>query len=295
MDNSDHNPRQALGRGLAALIPPAPTSRATTADPSAPTATGLRNLPIETVRPNPAQPRKTFAAEALSTLAASIRSQGILQPIVVRQVGSSYEIVAGERRWRAAGQAGLQTIPALVKELSDQKAMEIALVENIQRSDLDPLEEAMAYRGLLDDYGLTQEVLAQAVGKSRVTITNSLRLLKLPQPVLNHLAAGKLTAGHARALMTVKDEPMMLRLADDAALRRTSVRDLEAKARATNRSTPANAQKALGTPAERAVEERLMRALSTKVRLKSKKGKGKFEVSFHSYAQLDEILAKIGA
>ncbi len=280
-------PRKALGRGLAALIPTAPGAAPATAS-----APGLRSLPVERIHPSKGQPRKTFAPEALAELAGSIKEQGVLQPIVVRRRGDEYELVAGERRWRAASQAGLREIPALVKELSDAEALEVALIENIQREDLDPLEEAEAFGRLIREYGLTQDQVAEAVGKSRVTVTNSLRLLKLPEAVLAMLADGRLTAGHARALMTLTSEAALVKLANDVVARGLSVRDTERLARLAQ--APAK-KKSSGkaTPAEAQVEERLQRSLGTKVRLKQRRGKGRIEIFFHSLDELDRLLDKL--
>jgi ParB family transcriptional regulator, chromosome partitioning protein len=278
---TDTTTRKALGRGLAALIP--------SAQPATPAA-GVRTLPIERVRPNREQPRKHFDDTALEELAASIREHGVLQPVIVRKSGDAYEIVAGERRWRAAQRAGLMEIPALVKELSEVDALEVALIENIQRQDLDPLEEAEAYSRLIREHGHSQEHVAQTLGKSRAAVANTLRLLKLPESVLAMLADGRLTAGHARALMTAHDDAVMERLANDAVKRAMSVRDLERAARLAKHAKKAKKTGVAKTPAEVSVEERVMRRLSTKVRLHHRKGQGRLEIHFHSFEQLDSIL-----
>jgi len=255
---------------------------------------GLRQLPIERIRANRKQPRKMFDEAKLQELAASIKERGILQPIIVRRAGDGYELVAGERRWRAAAKAGLREIPAVIKELSDSDSLQVALIENLQRDDLDPLEEATAYRNLIGEHGLTQETLAQAVGKNRATISNSLRLLKLPEPVLDMLGQARLTAGHARALMTLSDEELVLRLAQEIISQKMSVRDAEHRARAMQeiRKAPA-AKHAKATPAERQVEEKLQRALGAKVRLHHRRGKGRLEIFFNSLDELDAIIAKV--
>jgi ParB family transcriptional regulator, chromosome partitioning protein len=277
----DPGPRKVLGRGLAALIP--------SAAPTTPQSPGYRVLPIERVQPTRTQPRKTFDEAALEELAASIKKQGVLQPIVVRRRGDSYEIVAGERRWRAASRAGLHEVPAIVKELSDGDALQIALIENIQRQDLDPLEEAAAYGRLLEEYGFTQEQLAEAVGKNRATIANSLRLMKLPQIVQELLATGQLTAGHARALMTLEDESRLVKLAREVVERRLSVRETEHLARGLVKKPKAKSAVSR-SPAVANVEDRLQRSLGTKVRLAERKGKGKIEIFFHSLEELDRLL-----
>lgn len=276
----DRNPRKALGRGLAALIP--------TATPSE----GLRHLPIEQIRPNPHQPRKQFDDAALSELADSIRTSGLLQPIIVRRADDGYEIVAGERRWRAAARAGLNQIPVVIKELSDTGALQAALVENLQRQDLDPLEEAEAFARLMREHSMSQEDVAQAVGKSRAAVANSVRLLNLPDPILQMLADGRLTAGHARALMTLQNQDDMLRLAEDIARRRASVREVEAKARMINRSRH-EVTRSVQSPAVVDLQEKLTRSLGTKVRLHDRRGKGRIEIFFHSYEHLDDILNRL--
>ncbi|HET6347227.1 MAG TPA: ParB/RepB/Spo0J family partition protein, partial [Myxococcota bacterium] len=278
--------------GLAALMPSAPPAK-----PAASTgSTGYRVLPIERVHPNKTQPRKHFDETALTELVSSISTQGVLQPIVVRKSGDGYEIVAGERRWRAATRAGLHEIPAVVKEFSDMVALEVALIENLQRQDLDPLEEAEGYHRLIREHKLTHDQVAEAVGKSRSAITNALRLLKLPEPVLAMLADGRLTAGHARALMQLNDKQMIVRVADDLVGRRASVRDAETKVRQLSKSKKRGAQaeeEGGSSPAEASVEERLQRALGTKVRLRQRHGKGHIEIHFHSLDALDGLLDKL--
>jgi ParB family chromosome partitioning protein len=211
----------------------------------------------------------------------------------VRRQGEHYQIVAGERRWRAATRAGLHEIPAIVKELSDAEALQVALIENIQRQDLDALEEAEAYHRLLTDHGLTQEGVAAAVGKSRVTVTNSLRLLRLPEAALAMLADGRLTAGHARALMSISDEAALCKLANDVAARKLSVRDTERLARLVQAHAKPQTAAGRASPAERQVEDRVQRALGTKVRLRHRRGKGRIEIFFHSLDELDRVLDKI--
>jgi len=275
--------RKALGRGLAALIPqPTGAPRDVTA--------GLREVPVERIQPNRKQPRKVFNEDALDELAGSIRERGVLQPIIVRRRGDGYEIVAGERRWRAATRAGLTTIPVVVKELSDSDALQVALIENLQRRDLDPLEEAEAFRRLIKDYDLSQEVLAEAVGKSRSAIANSLRLLKLPSAVLAMLGDGRLTAGHARALMTLNSEPAIIKLADDIIERGMSVRDAERLARQLITKPKPKEKKSL---AEASVEEKLQSSLGTKVHLRNRRGKGKIEIHFHSLEHLNGLIEKL--
>ena len=289
--SSNKNSRNALGRGLSALIPTAPVA-GSDSQVKKPAESAQRTLPIERIIPNKGQPRKTFEKGPLEELAESIRQQGVLQPIIVRSQGSEYEIVAGERRWRASQIAGLKQVPVVIKDLSEEDVMKVALIENIQREDLDPIEEAQAYSGLMKGYGLTQESVAAAVGKKRATVANCLRLLKLPEPVLELLAEGAITAGHARAIMTLGDDRHMHKLAKDIVERKLSVRDAETLARKRKQATKPVKQNEQ-SHAERAVEERLMRKLSTKVRLVQRRGKGRIEIFFHSLDQLDDILGQI--
>lgn len=287
MSDADKNGgRKAMGRGLAALIPGATANLGTA--PS-----GLKTLPIERVHPNRGQPRKHFDPDALNELSESVKTRGVLQPIVVRRLGEGFEIVAGERRWRAAQQAGLHEIPAIIKDFADTDVLQVALIENVQRQDLDPLEEAEAYQRLINEHQLTQDEVAQAVGKSRVTITNALRLLRLPDSVLGMLADGRLTAGHARAIMQLEDDSAKQKLADEVVARKLSVRDAEQRARAARKPSATADAGATATPAENAVQERLQRKLGTKVRLHHKDGKGRIEIFFHSLDELDELLDKM--
>ncbi|MEL6195959.1 MAG: ParB/RepB/Spo0J family partition protein [Myxococcota bacterium] len=288
MDSNSPSGRQALGRGLAALIPG-------NSNNGQAARSGLRTIAIEQIDPNPTQPRKQFDGDQLDELAASIREHGVLQPVVVRRAGERYQLVAGERRWRATAKAGLHEIPALVKELADDAALAVALVENVQRQDLDPIEEAEAYHRLVSEHALSHEELARIVGKSRATITNALRLLQLPAPVLARLATGELTAGHARAVMTLKDPAAMERLADEIVRQRLSVRDAERRAKA-QKASEADSNVTQGdrrSAAERDLEERLQRALGTKVRLLHRNGKGRIEVVFHSLEHLEQITDQI--
>lgn len=292
----DAGNRKALGRGLAALIPPTSAPPSVVAPSMASNAAGsaLRILPIERIRPNKTQPRKVFDEQPLQELADSIRAQGILQPIIVRKVGEQYEIVAGERRWRAASRAGLQEVPVLVKEFTDSQVLQAALIENIQRQDLDPLEEAEAYNRLIRDHEFTHEKLADSMGKSRSTITNSLRLLKLSDELLAMLADGRLTAGHARALMGLENDGMMTRLAQEIVGRKMSVREAEAKARLLSAAKRKTATKKESRSAsEVSIEERLQRSLGTRVRLHHQNGKGHIEIHFDSLDALDGLLDKL--
>lgn len=286
-------PRRALGRGLSSLIPP---SAAVTS-----TGSGYRTLPIERLKPNKKQPRKHFDEGALSELTHSIRTQGILQPILVRKLGNDYEIVAGERRWRAATRAGLREVPTVVKELSDSHALQLALIENIQRSDLDPIEEAEAYYRLCNEHKLTHEELAEAVGKNRVTITNSLRLLKMPQAVLTLLMEGKLTASHVRPLMPLEDDKLMVRLAEEFAGRKVSVQQAKervAQVMAQLKKTfkgRSGASKTTAGKSEgvRHLEEQLQSYLKTKVVLDFVGTSGEIRIKCPDLTVLDDVVEKI--
>lgn len=215
------NKRPALGRGLGALLPSAPA-------PTPPTQRGLLTVDIGQVHPERQQPRRHFDQHALAELAQSIRSMGLIQPLLVRRLtDGGFSIIAGERRWRAAHDAGLSQVPVIVKEVSDVEAFEVALIENIQRQDLNPIEEADAYHRLLDEYKLTQEDVARRVGKERSTIANSLRLLRLPPPLKDQVAAGALSVGHAKVLLALPDVEEMERAAEEIVARRLSVRDAE--------------------------------------------------------------------
>jgi ParB family chromosome partitioning protein len=271
--------RPALGRGLSALIP----------DAAAP-AVDERSLDVDSdlLRPNRFQPRTAMDEAKIEELARSIRANGIIQPIVVRRVEGGYEIVAGERRWRASQRAGLLKVPVVVRDIPDERLLAVALIENIQREDLNPIEEAHAYRRLTDEYQLTQEQIADAVGKDRSSIANYLRLLKLPQDVRAHVGSGELSMGHARALLGLPDETSQLRVARDVLARGLSVRETEALVRKATAPAPIKTapDKDVHT---RAAEERLRFALGTRVRIERKRKGGKIEIDFGSEEELQRI------
>jgi len=271
--------RPALGRGLSALIPDAPVP-----------AVNERSLDVDTdlLRPNQFQPRTSMDEAKIDELARSIRVNGIIQPIVVRKVDGGYEIVAGERRWRAAQRAGLLKIPVVVRDIAEERLLAVALIENIQREDLNPIEEAHAYRRLAEDYQLTQEQIAEAVGKDRSSIANYVRLLKLPQEVRVSVGSGALSMGHARALLGLPDDSSQLRLARDVVAKHLSVRETEAlvkKATEPVRIKPA-ADKDVHT---RAAEERLRFALGTRARINRKRKGGTIEIDFGTEEELQRI------
>ncbi|HTI35922.1 MAG TPA: ParB/RepB/Spo0J family partition protein [Vicinamibacterales bacterium] len=275
--------RPALGRGLSALIPdsPAPPSHE-------------RALDVDTdlLRPNKFQPRTEMNEDRIDDLARSIKAQGIIQPIVVRPVDSGYEIVAGERRWRAAQRAGLLKVPVVVREISEDRLLAVALIENIQREDLNPIEEAHAYRRLSDEFHLTQEQIADAVGKDRSSIANTVRLLRLPHEVRANVASGALSMGHARALLAVTDEQMLLSLAREVAARSLSVRDTETLVRRTQSPEPKK-EKPPADVHTRAAEEKLRLALGTRVRIARRGKGGRVEIEFTSEDELQRIYERL--
>jgi ParB family chromosome partitioning protein len=287
--------RQALGRGLAALIPSAGEPASDAAAHAAP-ASGLRTLDIESIHPSSKQPRKHFDDARLDELAESIRSQGIIQPLVVRvREGGGFELVAGERRWRAAQRAGLHQVPAVVREVAESQAFEMALVENLQREDLNPIEEAEGYQRLVAEFGYTQESLSARVGKDRSTVANALRLLKLPPAVRSMVIEGRLNMGHARALLGLESDPAIERLARQAISRGLSVRQVETLAKRERESDNRPAEPpAQPSPGARDLVHRLEQALGTKVKLSEATPKsGHLEVFYNSLDELDAILAKI--
>lgn len=302
------NQRRGLGRGLGALIPGADPDAIAPADPDggstrdvAPVE-GARyvELPPEQIVPNPRQPRTVFDEESLAELVHSIREIGLLQPVVVRPAGAGrYELVAGERRWRAGRQAGLKRIPAIVRETPDDALLRDALLENLHRAQLNALEEAAAYQQLLDDFGCTQEELAGRIGRSRPQISNTLRLLKLPPPVQRRVAAGVLSAGHARALLAVDDEATMETLAGRVVAEGISVRSLEelvATGGADGRPRPRTSRPRTPTLRTYAdVADRLADALDTRVRIDGTRGRGRIVIDWagpDDLARLVDLLTR---
>jgi ParB family chromosome partitioning protein len=290
--------RPALGRGMAALLSNAP---APVPAPASPAAAGraLLSLPIEAIERSPEQPRKRFDEARLEELAASIREYGIVEPILVRKHGARYRIVAGERRWRAAQRAGLAEVPALVREATDRQAFEIALIENVQRADLNAIEEAEAYQALVDDHGLTQEGVAERVGKERSTVANALRLLKLPEDVRDGVRDGRLEMGHARALLGLDGADAIRRAAASVLREKLTVRATEALVRGLAGGPKKKADREEGpadSPAVRAVVNRLQHRLGCRARVVPKTtSTGRVELDYTSLEELDGILAKIGA
>lgn len=276
--------RQSLGRGLSALL----------GDDKSTSASTEAEIDIDLIDPNPQQPRTRFAASDLEELTQSIRVNGVVQPIVVRSKGARYEIVAGERRWRASQMAELRRIPAVIKEVSDDKLLELALVENIQRQELNPIEEAKAYRKLIDSIGLTQELIAERVGKSRTIVTTAMRLLKLPEEIQRNLENGELSAGHGRALLMTDDPRLQRSIAKAVIDRGLSVRETEDAVKKASSSHQTSVKKAVSRTADpnvKAAETRLMRRLNTNVKiLPAAKGTGgKIEIEYYNTDDLDRI------
>jgi ParB family chromosome partitioning protein len=281
--------KRGLGRGLGALLSATPGE-----------GDSLVEISIDHVEPNPNQPRKSFESKALEELTASIRSSGVIQPVVVRRVADGYQLIAGERRWRAARQAGLERIPAIVREATDAESLELALVENLLREDLNPIEEAEAYRSLLAQFGWTQEQLAQRIARDRTSIANALRLLRLPDEIQDDLRAGRLTMGHARALLALATSAEQLKLRDEILAHDWSVRATEESIRAAESAAPAQGTR---TPRRRrghsaelaALEQSLQRALMTRVVIVGNERRGKIEVSYATADELERLSDLLGA
>lgn len=275
--------KSGLGRGLGLLVGEADAETA-----------GMRpdsTLPISEIKPNKGQPRKTFRPEELAELADSIKQNGILQPLLVRKKGSGYEIVAGERRYQAAKAAGLSEVPVVIREISDDEVFKLALIENLQRSDLSPLEEAQGYRQLIKEKGLTQEELAKILSKSRSAITNTLRLLDLPEEIQGLVEEGKLTAGHARAILAVPSEEGRIQLAQKVVEERLSVRQTESLASLFSVSkTDEPVRRAPVPQSFKRAARQIRLALDTNVKVKNVRGKNKIEIEFSSEDQLAHIV-----
>ena len=281
--------RSGLGRGLSALVSEAEYETGG----SSSALTSETKLPIEDIVPNPNQPRIHFNETELRELSESIQEHGVLQPLLVRKHGNGYEIIAGERRYQASKLAGLEELPVIIKEVNDEEMLALALIENLQRSDLNPVEEAKGYRQLIDASGMTQEALSKAVSKSRSAITNSLRLLDLPEVVQQMIFEGKLTAGHARAILAVPYEDARIRLAEKVVAEGLSVRATENLAplfsagetpKTTRPATPQSFKKAARV---------LRQVFNTNVRVKSSRGKNKIEIEFKDEEELSRILGEM--
>ncbi len=266
--------RRGLGKGLEALIPIAP---------------GVTEVEVDSIVPNPRQPRRALDPEALQELAASIREQGLVQPLVVAEIEGGYQLLVGERRWRAASLAGLEMVPVVVREATPQQMLELALVENLQREDLNPLEAAAAYHQLVEEFGMTQQQIADKVGKNRVTVTNTLRLLKLPNRVKETLLAEVINEGHARAMLRLRDERAQMQVLHAIIKRGLSVRQTEELVRRLVDEPEAKPKAPEKSPELRALEDRFRQALGTKVSLNRSKRGGKLVIYFYSQEELQAI------
>ncbi len=284
--------RTALGQGLNALLP---LEEPVEVRPSE--RDHIKYMPIDSLIPNPYQPRRMFAEDSLADLSRSIKEMGVIQPLIVRASSEGkYEIVAGERRWRAAAMAGFTKIPAMLRELSDAESLEIALIENLQRENLNPLDTAEAYDILVEKFSYTHEELAKRIGKDRTNITNHLRLLKLPDPVKQYVREDRLSMGHARTLLGLDHVPTQLNLSQRVVRRRLSVRELEKIVQNFKKKLQAHETEALQKEqGPSALEMGLSRHLATKVAVRQKSdGSGKFEIHFHSQEELERLLELMG-
>ena len=282
-------PRKRLGKGLSALL-------GEQAVEAAMTGSGVTQVPVSRITPNRFQPRHTFEPEAIAGLAASIAQKGVLQPLIVREgPDGGWELVSGERRWRAAQQAGLTSVPVIVRQVDERDLLEIALIENLQREDLDAIEEATGYRRLMDDFGATQAELAEHLGRSRPAVANALRLLDLPDAVQAMIRQGRLSAGHGRALLGLENRRRMPELAREAADRGLSVRQLERRVKRENGGARRAAEPAPGAELERQrIEEELQRALGTRVSVRATaRGNGKIEIAFYSLEDFEGLVERL--
>jgi ParB family chromosome partitioning protein len=297
--------KPALGRGLGALLGGAPANMAlppagyssAPAEPSAAKGEAVRHVPLDRVRPSPFQPRKEFNKEALDELAESIRQQGIIQPLIVRETGTHLELIAGERRWRAAGLAGLKEVPVIIREADDRSVLELALIENLQRENLNPLEEALGYAQLIEQFNLTQEDAAAKVGKSRTVVANALRLLKLDSEVQIFLRDGRLTVGHAKVILALAGSAHQRLAAERVIKGSLSVRQTEELVARLQNVAPAGAKNGsakLHDPHVGNIENRVRERLGTKVQLRYRQGKGSLEIRFFSDDELERILQILG-
>jgi ParB family transcriptional regulator, chromosome partitioning protein len=280
--------RKALGKGISALIPKAEVSEEMN-------SRKIAFLQITQIKPNPFQPREDFNQEALEELVNSIKEKGIIQPILVRTKGDAYELIAGERRLRAAQILKMTEVPAIIKEVEDRDSLELALIENIQRQDLNSIEQARAYQYLLDKFQLTQEEVSEVLGKARVTVTNVLRLLKLPLEIQESIKSGKLSFGHGRALLEVEDPNLQRKLVQEIVHNSLSVRELETIIRTKRVRKPKVITRVLSEkdPLTRIMEEQLQEVLATRIKIVKKKKRGHIIIEFYSHEDLERIVNKL--
>ncbi|MEK6564924.1 MAG: ParB/RepB/Spo0J family partition protein [Candidatus Omnitrophota bacterium] len=283
--------KRGLGRGLGALIPERETEEHFHG--SAPKE-HIRYLPVEQIKPNPYQPRENFDSQGLEELVASIKEKGIIQPIIVRHSASGYELIAGERRWRAAKSLNLKEIPVIVRQAKDEESLELALIENIQRQNLSPIEEAHAYKHLMEQFGFTQEKIAQTVGKARASVANTLRLLKLPLEIQEMLKKGQLSFGHGKVLLELEDVQKQLALSRQIVSKSLSVRELENLVFQHHKARPAKVvSETRKLPHLEAIEEELRQILGTKVKIASGPKRGTLHIEFYSQDDLERIYNQI--
>jgi ParB family chromosome partitioning protein len=288
--------RHALGKGLSALIrEPEPEVKPAEPAPAVVARTGPVEIDIDLIDPNPFQPRTRFAGLALEQLAESIKRAGVIQPIILRAVGKRYQLIAGERRWRAAQRAGLHRLPAIIRDVPDEMALEMTLVENLQREDLNPIEQARAFERLMTEFSMTQEDVAVRTGKERSTIANAVRLLDLEPPIIALLEEGRLSAGHGRALLMIPDIPTRIALAGQAATKDMSVRDVERFATGRKRQELVDKSRPPLDPNTRAAMEELQRDLGTRVTLrwKRRKGPGQLIIEFYDNQQFIALYERL--
>ncbi len=279
--------RKVLGKGLSALIPdkPIPAMQEVSGQE------GVREIPVGSILPNPHQPRKEFTEEGMADLVRSVRSRGVIQPVLVRQRGREFELIAGERRWRAAQRAGIVNIQALVRKVSDQDSLELALIENLQREDLNPMEAAESYEQLMREFHLTQEEVSRKVGKQRSSVANALRLLSLPEELKGYLRRSKLTAGHAKALLSLSSPSQQIALGREIIRKGLSVRETENRIRkAASGGVGKTLRKKKSDIHVRAIEEELKRGFGTKVRIHDHRGRGKIEIVYTSPKERERLI-----
>lgn len=299
MSEAAEKQRKALGKGLSALLPGRSSGQAGTATAPAhvePSAALPSKLPVEAIQPNPMQPRVVFQPERLEELAASIRANGIIQPLIVRRQEAQFQLVAGERRWRAAKLAGLKEVPVVIQEIADPLLLEIALIENIQREDLNAIETARAYERLGRDLGLSQEEIGRRTGKDRTSIANALRLLRLPPEVQLLLAEHRLSMGHARAILGLPTADRQIEVAEKASAQGLSVRQVEALVQVltSDRTRTGNKKEKTPDPNVRAAIEEMERALGTRVRIvELGEQRGRIEIEYYSQTDLDRLFQQI--
>ena len=274
--------KKGLGKGLGALITSADTGD-----------TGVKEIRLNDIEPNSTQPRKEFNDEKMAQLAQSIKQHGVVQPLIVQRDGTGYKIVAGERRWRAAKIAGLKTVPVIVRDLSDKQVMEIALIENLQREDLNPIEEAEAYNKLIDDFGMTQEEISATVGKSRPAIANSLRLLSLQEKIRKLLIEGEITSGHGRALLAIEEKSLQFKAAEEIIRKQLSVRETELLVKGLKTKKKTKKKKNDDAAEYRAIEDRFREVFGTKVKIMNNQKNGKIVIEYYSLDELDRIISLV--